>query len=531
MAYGETLRGGRTNKITFCEFSDDILRARNLRMIVDSLPFSTNSAQQNPSYQIIFPAIAPPEGHSQSEHFFLFTQPEISSFWCFLSSSSLCVYFSVISNESSGLNQNCLISRMIGVKSILKGFKFYKIYEVSLIIIFELFNCIGISSLKSFNEMSSHSFNFNMRCFSEQEWQNKSSCENVSVVNVPLESQMTFNKGEDVSIENGMYEIGQVLKLSGGCSSFSWIKSSDCLKIDDSVEIISRTDFQSCSSLNEVIFSSNCHLREIDGFQKCISLCRIEIPASVELIGDLGFFQCTSLTEIFFLSDSHLREIRGFQKCTSLCRIEVPSSVEVIDDSGFAGCTSLKDIVFSSNSHLREISGFHKCTSLCRVEIPSIVEVINMFGFSQCTSLKEIFFSPDSHLIKISGFRECTSLCRIGIPSSVEVIDINGFHRCTSLKELFFSSDSHLREFGGFQECTSLCRIEIPSSVEVIDGCGFFQCGSRCVVVIGAGCRLRQSAGIRNISPFIVYGDLNDVKGRRRLVHLSIGRRRMKIPR
>jgi hypothetical protein len=98
---------------------------------------------------------------------------------------------------------------------------------------------------------------------------------------------MTLKEGKDVSIENEMYEVRQVLKLSGGCSNFSWMKSDDCVKIDDSVEIISRTDFQSCSSLNEVILSSDSHLKEIRGFRECTSLCRIEIPSSVEVI-DIG---------------------------------------------------------------------------------------------------------------------------------------------------------------------------------------------------------------------------------------------------
>jgi hypothetical protein len=130
-----------------------------------------------------------------------------------------------------------------------------------------------------------------MKYVSEQECPDKSICESVSVVNVFLESQMTLNEGEDFNIgsenENEKYEICQVLKLSGCCSSFSWMKSGECLKIDHPVEIISGMDFQSCSSLNEVILSSNSHLRTIRVFQKCTSLCLIEIPPSVEFIGDL----------------------------------------------------------------------------------------------------------------------------------------------------------------------------------------------------------------------------------------------------
>jgi hypothetical protein len=296
-------------------------------MRIDSLPFSTDSAQPDPSYTIIFSMIVPLEGQAQSEHFFLLGHRQNSSLCCFLSSLSL--YFSFISNESSGLNQSRLLSSMIGVKSLLKGFNFSEISEVKLRMIVEMFNCIKISSVKSFNEISSCNFkiifNVNMRCFSAEEWKDESSCENVSVVEVFLESQMSLNQGEDVSIENELCQIRQVLKLSGVCSSSSWTKSGDCLKVDDSIDIISRTDFQSCSSFNQVIFSSTSHLREIRGFQECISLSRIEIPSSGELIDYSGFHRCTSLKEIFFSSESHLRKIRGFYKCTSLSRIEIPS--------------------------------------------------------------------------------------------------------------------------------------------------------------------------------------------------------------
>jgi hypothetical protein len=143
-----------------------------------------------------------------------------------------------------------------------------------------------------------------------------------------------------------MYKVRQVLKLSGGCSSFSRMKSGDCLQIDDSVEIVGEKDFKGYESLEEIILSSSLHLREIRGFQECASLCRIEIPSSVEMITFKAFFECTSLKEVIFSSDSHLREIGGFCGCRSLCRIEIPLSVEIIDPNGFLECTSLNEILF-----------------------------------------------------------------------------------------------------------------------------------------------------------------------------------------
>jgi hypothetical protein len=182
-----------------------------------------------------------------------------------------------------------------------------------------------------------------------------------------------------------------------------------------------------------------------------VALCRIEIPSSVEKIKNSGFSRCTSLNEIVFSSESHLNRIEGFQGCTSLCRIEIPSSVEKIKNSGFPRCTSLNEIVFSSESHLKDIDGFGGCTSLCRIEIPSSVESIGDNGFSGCTSLNEIVFSSDSHLLEIHGCSECTSLCRMEIPSSVEVITDESFRDFPSLRVIIIPAGCRPRRIRGLQ--------------------------------------------------------------------------------
>jgi hypothetical protein len=95
----------------------------------------------------------------------------------------------------------------------------------------------------------------------------------------------------------------------------------------------------------------------IDGFRQCTSLCRIEIPSLVEKIGKSGFSGCRSLNEIIFSSDSHLKEISGFVKCTSLCRIELPSSIEIIREGGLRKCTSLGVVMIPAGCRLTRNDG------------------------------------------------------------------------------------------------------------------------------------------------------------------------------
>jgi hypothetical protein len=145
------------------------------------------------------------------------------------------------------------------------------------------------------------------------------------------------------------------LRKIGGfecCTSFCRIE------IPPSVETIGWGGFSSCTSLSDIIFSPHSHLREIHGFAQCRSLCRIEIPSSVEKIGNSallasGFWGCTALNEIAFSSNSHLREIDGFSESRSLSRIEILSSVETIGWYGFYGCTFLRVVIIRAGCRMR----------------------------------------------------------------------------------------------------------------------------------------------------------------------------------
>jgi hypothetical protein len=74
----------------------------------------------------------------------------------------------------------------------------------------------------------------------------------------------------------------------------------------------------------------------------------------------MGFFGCTSLNEIVFSSDSHLLEICGFTECISLCRIEIPSSVVRVGSGGFFGSTSLHVVMIRAGCRMRENDGLRK---------------------------------------------------------------------------------------------------------------------------------------------------------------------------
>jgi hypothetical protein len=134
------------------------------------------------------------------------------------------------------------------------------------------------------------------------------------------------------------------------------------------------------------------------------SVLRIEIAHSIETITDDCFSDATSRQEVIFTSDSDLRELNGFLHCTSLCRIALPASVEII--KGFDDNPALQEVRFPSDSHLRELKGFLLCASLCRIAFPASVEIIK--GFDDSYSLREVRFQHGSQLKVRTAFRGCT---------------------------------------------------------------------------------------------------------------------------
>jgi hypothetical protein len=131
------------------------------------------------------------------------------------------------------------------------------------------------------------------------------------------------------------------------------------MAISPSVTIIAPHDFSASTLLDDAVFVLDCPVKKIDGFSRCASLCRIDIPSSVEVISK----------EAIVASNSRLEQMLRFRGGTSLFRIEIPSSVELISDNAFSGYISLHAVIFASNIVLTTIGGFGQCMSLDCIEI------------------------------------------------------------------------------------------------------------------------------------------------------------------
>jgi hypothetical protein len=105
---------------------------------------------------------------------------------------------------------------------------------------------------------------------------------------------------------------------------------------------------------------------------------------------------------------------------------------------------------------------------------------------------------------------------------------LNAFMECTGLTEVIFAADSHLRTINGFRGCRSLSRLEIPASVEEIgSSTSEIYPSSQCLgdlsrreLVLDSGTRLKRNAKRDDFRGFMIFKDENDMKRRRRQVHV-----------
>jgi hypothetical protein len=322
------------------------------------------------------------------------------------------------------------------------------------------------------------------------------------------------------------------------------------------IEKIDSSAFFKCDSLCEIAFAMDGELREIDGFNSCGNILKIEIPGSVEIIR--CFSKCKSLREVIFRT-GRLRELGGLNDCPSLSRIEIPRSVEKINglnsllwnstrDKLDNLSSGLEEVVFSDDCELKEIQGFNGCELLEQISIPCSVE--RLCGFNSIlvkdtthkvwndwmnaggtdlplvrhSGVKDVTFRGVSRLKDIEGFAGCPGLLRIEIPASVELI--SGFNQVTwqfgtaatsRLAEIHFSQDAHLREINGFHGNDKMEMIVAPRSLEMMDVFGSSTIPSSDVtsilkaVIFPRDSHLRKIEGLRDCSLLAGFGVITSI--------------------
>lgn len=103
----------------------------------------------------------------------------------------------------------------------------------------------------------------------------------------------------------------------------------------------------------------------------------MQIPKGITTIGDQAFGLCHKLWYVR-LPDT-LVELQGFNECESLIKIEIPSSVKVIKEGAFRG-SNIKELIIPEGLEEIESNAFAGCW-LADVNLPDSVKIIGDNAF------------------------------------------------------------------------------------------------------------------------------------------------------
>lgn len=260
--------------------------------------------------------------------------------------------------------------------------------------------------------------------------------------------------------------------------------------------------FIDCKKLKEVKFDNNCPLGYIaeDTFAYCISLSDINIPNNVYYLDDRSFYSCSSLNNISFSSDSHLERIetsafeaaqfatinlpnslktighKAFSLNKALKEIKIPNSVQTIMERAFSDCSSLEYIKLSDNLTVLEPFLFESCQNLKTVILPSNLETISINVFEYCSSLETIEFPNSLRYIGGYAFIGCYKLKSINLPDRLSSIGNGVFSKCTALTEIEIPGQVRTLPSYAFSWCTNLETIILPDSINYIEKEAFDNC-------------------------------------------------------
>ncbi len=261
--------------------------------------------------------------------------------------------------------------------------------------------------------------------------------------------------------------------------------------------------FQSCSSLETVIFSEESSLTSIGdyAFSGCTALKNVEFPKSLVSIGNSAFGS-TALENIILPSSLTTIGNSAFWGCSQLATIEFAehSSLTSIGSSAFSYCPALENITFNYSSVDKfltsSVEGFPygcfgedgstnikeiRVTNLINgqpmknVLIPMGMETIKDYAFWNDVNVESVTFPDGFKSIPAGAFRR-TAIKALKMPASLETIGDRAFEGCDMLEEITFNEGLKTIGERAFQRCTAIAGIVLPNSVTEAGISAFAQC-------------------------------------------------------
>jgi len=259
-------------------------------------------------------------------------------------------------------------------------------------------------------------------------------------------------------------------------SAFDSCNTLESIVLPGSVRFIGYFAFADCTSLKSITFLSG--LDEIGGsaFENCSALTAVTLPDGLTKIADSLFQSCSNLSEVIIPDSVTTIEPWAFSNCTGLSSITLPNSITSIEEVAFIGCSNLESITLSNSLQSIGDSAFEGCNNLESISFPDSLEKLGAFVFKGCLSLKEVILPNSLTNIGECAFYESDSLERIVFSASMTTISDHMFVRCSSLKEVVIPEGISSIGDSAFSQCSSLKTITLPQSLLSINETAFAWC-------------------------------------------------------
>ena len=305
---------------------------------------------------------------------------------------------------------------------------------------------------------------------------------------------------EGVSFGKKIQKVGSyAFYKCAGLKRIKFQKDNEKAEESQSTVILESGAFQDCSSLKQVMLSSDIKEVGDQAFKGCTLLEQVDIPEGVKKIGVGAFSGCINLGDISL--PEGLEEVGySFIANTAITRLKVPktvnrrgtgSIVSVVTNGATDGAGALRTVVFEEG--MTKIpnyfcSNYSSNTTLVEVEIPESVTEIGKYAFYNCAGLEGVSF-----------------------PEALQKIGASAFYGCSSLEEAILPWNLNFIGSWAFKNCTKLQTVRIPKAVTSILTDSFSGCSD--LTIYGYSGSYAETYAHNNNIPFVVLDDEDEESG------------------
>lgn len=156
--------------------------------------------------------------------------------------------------------------------------------------------------------------------------------------------------------------------------------------------MIERVSFENCPDFNFGRFSRSV-------FDGCAQLKEVVLPENLKVITQKLFRNCVSLESVNW-SDS-IETINGgaFRNCVNLTNFEAPNNLKRISSRAFKGCTALEKVTLNKKLKKIKDNAFSGCSKIKKVTLPAKLKEVKENAFINCKGLKKIIVKGKNTLL------------------------------------------------------------------------------------------------------------------------------------